>query len=69
MSEAWEEGGDLGSWSPFFSRHLNNWELGEAEALFHKLQPLVVRREVDDVMSWRDNKSDKFSVNLERSFP
>ena len=51
VSEAWEEGEDLGSWSPCFSRHLNDWELGEEEALFRKLQLLVVRKEVEDVMS------------------
>ena len=37
VSEAWEEGGDLGSWSPCFSRHLNDWEMGEVEILFCKL--------------------------------
>ena len=51
VSEAWEEGEDLGSWSPCFSRHLNDWELGEEEALFRKLQLLVVRKEVEDLMS------------------
>ena len=32
------------------------------ESLFPKLQPLVVRREVEDVMSWREGKNGKFLV-------
>ncbi|RVW43704.1 hypothetical protein CK203_080516 [Vitis vinifera] len=34
VSDAWEESGELGCWSPRFSRHLNDWEMGEVEALF-----------------------------------
>ena len=44
VSKVWEEGRDLSSWSPHFSRHLNDWKMGEGESLFRKLQPLVVRR-------------------------
>ena len=47
----WEESGDLGSRSPRFSRHLNDWEMGKVENLFHKLQSLDVRREVEDILS------------------
>ena len=32
VSEVWEEGGDFGSWSPCFSRHLIDWEIGEVES-------------------------------------
>ena len=31
VSDAWEEGGELGCWSPRFSRRLNDWEMGEVE--------------------------------------
>ena len=51
MSDAWEGSGELGSWNPHFSTHFNDWELEEVEGLFRKLQPLVVRREVKDVLS------------------
>ena len=62
MPKAWEEGRDLGSWSPRFSRHLNDSEIGEVETLFFKLQHLVVRREVEDILSWSESKNDKFSI-------
>ena len=32
------------------------------ETLFKKLHPLVVRRDVEDILSWNDSKNDKFSV-------
>ncbi|KAL6320143.1 hypothetical protein AAG906_004652 [Vitis piasezkii] len=32
-------GKDLGSWSPRFSRHLNDWEIGEVESLFQNYNP------------------------------
>ena len=51
VSDAWEGSGELGCWNPHFSRHFNDWELEEVEGLFRKLQPLVVRREVKDVLS------------------
>ena len=60
--QTWEESGYLGSWSPRFSRHLYDWELREVEALFSKLQPLIVRKEVEDVMNRRDSKNGKFLV-------
>ena len=37
-----------------FSRHFNDWELEEVEGLFRKLHHLVVRREVEDVLSWKE---------------
>ena len=33
------------------------------ESLFSKLQPLAVRRGVEDILSWRENKNRKFSVS------
>ncbi|RVW79726.1 hypothetical protein CK203_042340 [Vitis vinifera] len=55
VSDAWEESGELGYWSPHFSRHLNDWEMGEVESLFRKLHSLAVRRDVDDTLSWRES--------------
>ena len=45
-----------------FSRQVNDWELGEVEILLQKLQRLVVSREVEDILSWRESKNDKFLV-------
>ena len=66
--DAWEEGGELGYWSPRFSRHLNDREMGEVESLFWKLHSLAVRRDVD-TLSWRESGNDCFSVSsLYRSY-
>ena len=55
--------------SPHFSRHLNDWEMGEVESLFRKLQPLAVRRDAEDFLSWRESRNGCFSVcSLYRSF-
>ena len=62
MLDAWEEGRELGSWSPRFSRHFNDWEMEEIEGLFPKLQPLVVRRDVEDVLSWKKSRNDIVSI-------
>ena len=32
------------------------------EALFRKLQPLVMRRVVEDVLSWKESRNDIFSI-------
>ena len=62
MSNAWEGSGKSGCWNSHFSRHFNDWELEEVEGLFRKLHPLVVRREVKDVLSWKESRDDIFSV-------
>ena len=49
--DAWKEGGEVGSWNPLFSRHFNDWEMEEVEGLFRKLHPLVLNRDVEDVLS------------------
>ena len=41
----------MGCWSPHFSRRLNDWEMREVDFLFRKLQPLVVRRSVENTLS------------------
>ena len=59
----------MGSWNPLFSRHFNDWEMKEEEGLFWKLHPLVLNRDVEDVLSWKNSKNDSFSVrSLYRSF-
>ncbi|RVW12719.1 putative ribonuclease H protein [Vitis vinifera] len=69
VSNAWEGSGESGSWNPHFSRHFNDWELEEVEGLLWKLHPLVVRREVEDVLSWKESRDGIFSVrSLYRSF-
>ncbi|KAJ9693622.1 hypothetical protein PVL29_009537 [Vitis rotundifolia] len=60
--EAWEEGGVGGSWGPRFNRHLNDWEVGEAESLLGKLFLMTIRRGVDDSLQWKENKNGTFSV-------
>ncbi|RVW81666.1 hypothetical protein CK203_044489 [Vitis vinifera] len=62
VAEAWEEDGVGGSWGLRFNRHLNDWEVGEVESLLSKLHPLTIRRGVDDLLRWRENKNGTFSV-------
>ena len=50
----------MGSWNPLFSRHFNDWEMKEEEGLFRKLHPLVLNRDVEDVLSWKNSKNDSF---------
>ena len=43
--------------------------MGGVESLFRKLQPLVVRREVEDILSWKESKNYNFLVrSLYRSY-
>ena len=62
VADAWEEDGVRGSWGLRFNRHLNDWEVGEVESLLSKFHPLTVRRGVDDLLWWRENKNGTFSV-------
>ncbi|RVX22614.1 hypothetical protein CK203_012542 [Vitis vinifera] len=60
---------ESGCWNPPFSRHFNDWELKEVEGLFQNLNPLMVRREVEDVLSFKESKDGIFSVrSLYNSF-
>ena len=61
MSNAWEGSGKSGCWNPHFSRH--SWELEEVEGLFRKLHPLVVRREVEDALSWKESRDRIFLLD------
>ncbi|RVW91841.1 hypothetical protein CK203_030130 [Vitis vinifera] len=59
--------GGLGGWKggkleSLFSRHFNDWEMEEVEGLLWKLHSLVLHRDVEDVLSWKNRKNDSFSV-------
>ncbi|KAL6343049.1 hypothetical protein AAG906_017861 [Vitis piasezkii] len=45
-----------------FNRHLNDWEVGEVESLLCKPHPLTIRRGVEDLFWWKENKNGTFSV-------
>ncbi|RVW96497.1 LINE-1 retrotransposable element ORF2 protein [Vitis vinifera] len=62
VAEAWEEDEGGGSWGLRFNRHLNDWEVGEVESLLSKLHPLTIRRGVEDLFRWKENKNGTFSV-------
>ena len=62
VCDAWEEEGEVESWNPLFSRHFNDWEMEEVEGLLQKLHPLVLNRDVEDVLSWKNSKNNSFSV-------
>ena len=58
--DAWEEGGEVGSWNPLFSRYFKDWEMEEVEGLLRKVHPLVLHGDVEDVLSWKNSKNDSF---------
>ncbi|RVW54709.1 NADH dehydrogenase [ubiquinone] flavoprotein 2, mitochondrial [Vitis vinifera] len=62
VAEAWEEDEVGGSWGLRFNRHLNDWEVGEVESLLSKFHHLTIRRGVDDLLLWKENKNGTFSV-------
>ncbi|RVW16810.1 putative ribonuclease H protein [Vitis vinifera] len=62
VAKAWEEDEGGGSWGLRFNRHLNDWEVGEVESLLSKLHPLTIRRGVEDLFRWKENKNGTFSV-------
>ena len=52
----------MGRWNPLFPRHFNDWEMKEVEGLFWKLHHLVLNRDVEDVLSWKNSKNGSFSI-------
>ena len=62
VAEGGEKGRERSRWSPCFSRQDNDGVLGDVDNLFRKLQPLVVRREVEDTLSWRESNNANFSI-------
>ncbi|RVX12696.1 putative ribonuclease H protein [Vitis vinifera] len=62
VTEAWEKDGVGSSWGLRFNRHLNDWEVGKVKNLLNKLHPLTIRRGVDDLLQWKENKNGIFSV-------
>ncbi|RVW76644.1 putative ribonuclease H protein [Vitis vinifera] len=62
VAEAWEEDEGGGNWGLRFNRHLNDWEVGEVESLLSTLHPLTIRRGVEDLFRWKENKNGTFSV-------
>ena len=52
----------MDSWNPLFSIHFNDWEMDVVEGLLRKLHPLVLNRDVKDVLSWKNRKNGSFSV-------
>ena len=51
-----------GGWNPCFSRAFNDWEVEEAERFLERLHGKRVLEDVDDMVSWTETKSGKFSV-------
>ncbi|RVW61135.1 hypothetical protein CK203_020541 [Vitis vinifera] len=55
---------ELGVTGACFNRHLNDWEVGEVGSLLSKLHPLTIRRGVDDLLQWKENKMGPFQSSL-----
>ena len=52
----------MGHWNPVFTRLNKDWEMRELKAFFRGLHKQVLRRDDEDVMSWRVSKKDLFTV-------
>ncbi|RVW80659.1 hypothetical protein CK203_044359 [Vitis vinifera] len=64
VADIWDplaEGGG-GGWNPCFLRAFNDWEVEEAERFLERLQGKRVIEDVEDMVSWTETKSGKFSV-------
>ncbi|RVW16173.1 hypothetical protein CK203_074347 [Vitis vinifera] len=66
VADIWDslaEGG-WGGWNPCFSRAFNDWEVEEAERFLEWLHGKRVLGDVDDMVSWIETKSGKFSPKI-----
>ncbi|RVW23085.1 hypothetical protein CK203_099973 [Vitis vinifera] len=63
VADIWEAEGGWGCWNSCFSRAFNDWEVEEAERFLERLHGKRVLEDVEDMVSWTETKSGKFSVN------
>ena len=64
VADIWDplaEGG-WGVWNPCFLITFNDWEVEEAERFLERLHGKRVIEDVEDMVSWTETKSGKFSV-------
>ncbi|RVW30599.1 LINE-1 reverse transcriptase-like [Vitis vinifera] len=54
--------GGWGGWNPCFLRAFNDWEVEEASSFMERLHRNRVIEDVEDMESWTETKSGKFSV-------
>ena len=52
----------MGGWNPCFLRAFNDWKVEAAERFLERLQGKRVIEDVEDMVSWTETKSGKFSV-------
>ena len=62
VAQLWDQSRELGHWNPIFTRLNNDWEMEEVEAFSRRLHGQVLRRDDEDVMSWRVSKNGFFTV-------
>ena len=62
VKDVWRCNEGEGSWSPLFSRPLNDWELDEVCSFFVALNGKQIQQGVDDRVIWRETNCGKFSV-------
>ncbi|RVW35945.1 hypothetical protein CK203_090578 [Vitis vinifera] len=53
-----------GGWNPCFLRAFNDWEVEEAEKFMERIQSKRVIEDVEDMVSWTETKSGKFSPKI-----
>ena len=64
----WDGTREVGHWNLVFTRHNDDWEIKDVEALFRKLNGQVLRRDDEDVMNWWISKKGLFTVKSFYSF-
>ena len=62
VAKLWDESRELGHWNPVFTTLNNDWEMEEVETFFRRLHGQALKRDEEDVMSWRVSKKGFFIV-------
>lgn len=64
VAEMWEQIEEGGCWSMRFVKQIHDWELGNLEAFFKKLQAQLICNGLKDEMIWYNTNCGNFSVKF-----
>ena len=60
--DVWNPDSDGGSWTSFFSRAFNDWEVELLERFLQKIQAFKVQRKVEDRVIWTASRCGTFTI-------
>ena len=64
MADLWDSGGGGGSWSPTFTRALNDWEIEVMASFLQTLHDQIFRASGEDMLNLKEAKGKSFSVKV-----